>query len=200
VKPAEQAGRDRARTRQLTSQACGEKTPTLPSLVPARSTVPNPTTPAAPHQALARPRRAVVAVLTVGLLAGLVGAAAPAQASTFGQRVVAEAQKHQGKPYVYGATGPDRFDCSGFTLYVFSRFGKKLPHNSAQQYSAPGVKKVANSSKQLGDLIFMRSSSGRITHVGIYAGSGKWWVAPKSGDRVKLQALYSSNYVTGRVT
>ena len=157
--------------------------------------------PADTHRPARRLTSALLGLVTLAtVLTGAVVTAGPAQASTFGQRVVAEAQKHQGKPYQYGATGPSRFDCSGFTLYVFSRFGKRLPHNSAQQYTAPGVRKVANSSKQLGDLIFMRSSSNRITHVGIYAGSGRWWVAPKSGDRVKLQTLYSSNYVTGRVT
>ena len=176
-------------------------------LVPSvhASTAPDPvgTHPRPVQQTAARSRLTAAwmsLVLLLTSLAGVVLTADPAAASTFGQRVVAEAQKHQGKPYQYGATGPSRFDCSGFTLYVFSRFGKKLPHNSAQQYTAPGVRKVANNSKQLGDLIFMRNSSNRITHVGIYAGNGKWWVAPKTGDRVKLQALYSSNYLTARVT
>jgi peptidoglycan DL-endopeptidase CwlO len=137
-------------------------------------------------------------VLTGSLVAGTTVTAAPASAETLGQRAVAEAKRHAGKPYQYGAAGPSRFDCSGFTLYVFSRFGKKLPHNSTQQYNR--VHKVAKTQKQVGDLIFMRSSSGRITHVGIFAGSGKWWVAPKAGDVVKLQSLYSSNYVVGRVT
>ena len=45
----------------------------------------------------------------------------------------------------------------------------------------------------------MKNSSGRITHVGIYAGGNRWWVSPKSGDRVKLQSLYSSNYVVARL-
>ena len=137
-------------------------------------------------------------VLTGSLVAGTTVTAAPASAETLGQRAVAEAKRHAGKPYQYGATGPHRFDCSGFTLYVFSRFGKSLPHSSSQQYAK--VHKVAKTQKQLGDLIFMRNSSGRITHVGIFAGSGKWWVAPKTGDVVKLQTIYSSNYVVGRVT
>jgi peptidoglycan DL-endopeptidase CwlO len=123
----------------------------------------------------------------------------PAEATTLGQRAVTEASRHKGKPYLYGAVGPYKFDCSGFTLYVYGRLGKRLPHNSAQQYNAPGVRHVAKSSRTLGDLVFMRSSSGRITHVGIYAGSNRWWVAPKSGDRVKLQTLYSTNYVVGRI-
>ena len=50
-----------------------------------------------------------------------------------------------------------------------------------------------------GDLIFFRNSSGRISHVGIYAGGGKFWHAPRSGTVVKLAAIYSSNYVVGRI-
>lgn len=151
------------------------------------------------HRGTPLRRLLLTVALTVATLAPTLAVAAPASAATFGQRVVYEASQHNGKPYVYGATGPSRFDCSGFTLYVFSRFGKRLPHNSAQQYTAAGVRRIAKSSRVLGDLIFMRNSSGRITHVGIYAGSNRWWVAPKAGDRVKLQTLYSSNYSVARV-
>ncbi len=116
---------------------------------------------------------------------------------TLGQQVVAEAARHEGAPYVYGAAGPTRFDCSGFTRYVYGRFGKVLPHNSTAQYRATA--RVAQQDKQPGDLLFVRSSSGAITHVGIYAGSGSWWVAPKTGDRVKLQRVYTTRYSVGRV-
>ena len=117
--------------------------------------------------------------------------------SVTGSRIVAEASRHIGKPYVYGAVGPNRFDCSGYTKYVFARFGKALPHNSAAQVGS--TVRVARSAKKQGDLIFMRSSSGRVTHVGIYAGANRWLVAPKTGDRVKLQTLYSQRYTVGRV-
>lgn len=138
-------------------------------------------------------------LLAATLAASGVAVAPPAQAATLGSQVVLEASRHQGQPYVYGAVGPTRFDCSGFTLYVFGRFGRRLPHSSSAQYTATGVRHVAKSSRIVGDLIFMKSSSGRITHVGIYAGSNRWWVAPKTGDHVKLQTLYSTNYVVGRM-
>lgn len=127
-------------------------------------------------------------------------AAAPATSvasAAMGSRIVAEATSHLGKPYVYGAAGPSRFDCSGYTKYVFSRFGKSLPHNSAAQIR--NTTPVAKSAKKPGDLIFMRSRSGRVTHVGIYAGANRWLVSPKSGDRVKSQVLYSTRYTVGRV-
>ncbi len=151
---------------------------------------------------LSRIRRttAATALALVTLGAGGVVTAAPAEAAgSLGQRAVAEARTHVGKPYVYGAVGPSKFDCSGFTLYVYRKLGRSLPHSSSGQYTARGVRHVSASAKAVGDLIFMKSSSGRITHVGIYAGGNKWYVAPKSGDHVKLQTLYSSRYVVGRL-
>jgi cell wall-associated NlpC family hydrolase len=144
-------------------------------------------------------RIAAAVSLAAAVFGGTIAAAAPAQAATpLGQKVVAEAQSHKGKPYVYGAVGPSSFDCSGFTKYVFSRFGKNLPRTAAAQYTA--TRHIGQGAKQAGDLIFMRSSSGSITHVGIFNGGNSWWVAPKAGDHVKLQALYSPNYSVGRVS
>ena len=116
--------------------------------------------------------------------------------SSTGARYVQEASRHAGKPYQWGAVGPSRFDCSGFTMYVFGRFGKKLPHNSGQQYGV--TRHIAQSQKQVGDLIFI-SSGGRISHVGIYAGGNDMWASPKSGDVVKRQRIWSSSYYVGRV-
>lgn len=128
---------------------------------------------------------------------GVLGVASPADATTYQTAVINEAAHHKGQPYVYGAAGPTRFDCSGYTLYVYSRFGKRLPHNSAQQYSV--IRHISKSSLAVGDLLFFRNSTGRISHVAIYAGSGRMWHAPHSGTVVKLAAIYSSNYVVGRV-
>ena len=133
-------------------------------------------------------------VTAFGLLAAV---AAPANAmTTYQYKVIDEAARHKGQPYVYGAAGPSRFDCSGFTLYVFKRFGKRLPHSSARQYSV--VHHISKRSMRVGDLIFFRSSSGRIYHVGIFAGSGRMWHAPHTGSRVQLAKIYSSNFVVGR--
>jgi cell wall-associated NlpC family hydrolase len=137
-------------------------------------------------------------VLLVALLGSLlVTTAAPADASTPGTAYIQEAARHNGAPYAYGATGPSKFDCSGFTRYVFGRFGKSLPHSSSAQYSY--VQHIAKSSKQVGDILFFRTSSGSITHVGIYAGGSSMWDAPRSGDHVRKRAIYSSNYSVGRI-
>lgn len=148
---------------------------------------------------LTRPRsRTFSFVLLLATALGLTGLVAPpANAmTTYQSGVLHEAQRHQGKPYQWGAVGPYKFDCSGYTLYVFGRFGKKLPHNAAKQYAA--VRHISKSNRQIGDLIFTRNSSGSIYHVGIYAGNGKIWHSPKSGSYVKLSTIWSSNYVVGR--
>jgi peptidoglycan DL-endopeptidase CwlO len=127
---------------------------------------------------------------------GLGTAVASADSRPAGDRVLDEAPKHQGKPYRYGATGPDAFDCSGFTQYAFGQVGVALPRTSADQYAAS--EKVAKADRRPGDLIAMRNSNGAVTHVGIYAGHDDWWVASTGSKRVILQDLYSSNYSVGR--
>ena len=134
----------------------------------------------------------LLSLLSLGWTAG------PAAASSsLGQQAVSEAARHQGKPYQYGAAGPTRFDCSGLAQFVYGRLGKQLPRTTWAQHAA--TIPVAKADRAPGDLLFMQSSSGSITHVGIYAGSNRWWVAPKTGDVVKLQTLYSTSYTVGRV-
>jgi cell wall-associated NlpC family hydrolase len=114
-----------------------------------------------------------------------------------GAKVIAEAKKHKGALYKFGAAGPKRFDCSGYTKYVYKKAaGKKLPHkaNSQQKYG----KAVSKSKKKVGDLIVFRSGSYG-THAGIYAGSGYMWDSPHSGARVGKHKIYGSNYVVRRL-
>ena len=118
--------------------------------------------------------------------------------STLGQRAVQIAAQQAGKPYRYGSAGPNSFDCSGFTTYIYkTRLGKSIPRTSAQQERA--IPRVAQSAKRPGDLLFFRTG-GRVSHVGVYAGGGKMWAAPTTGDRVKLQTIYTSRYTVGRVS
>ncbi len=114
------------------------------------------------------------------------------------QKLIAEARRHQGQPYRYGAAGPSSFDCSGFTSYVFrTALGRSLPRSSRDQYAA-APHKLARGQEQPGDLIFTYDSSGRIYHVGIYAGNGNMWHSPQSGDVVKLSSIYTRSYKVGR--
>lgn len=147
-----------------------------------------------------RARLAAVATSLTLLAPGvaLIGTS-PAQATTLGQRAVAEAARHYGAPYQYGAAGPYRFDCSGLTLYVFARLGRSLPHSAALQYNARGVQHVSRAQLALGDLVFTIRSGG-IRHVGIYAGSNQMWAATQTGDVVRKQSLANRVLVFGRVS
>jgi peptidoglycan DL-endopeptidase CwlO len=102
-------------------------------------------------------------------------------------RILSTAASFEGTPYVWGATGPSSFDCSGFTQYVFKKMGISLPRTAQQQYDS--VQHLSKSQAQPGDLIFM-GSPGDIYHVAIYAGNGKMWTAPEPGESVKLGNLF----------
>ncbi|MEV4280101.1 C40 family peptidase [Actinoplanes xinjiangensis] len=156
-----------------------------------------------PRSATAAPQTSTVAAVRALPQAVAVSPAtvtvtsATARAQLAGTRVVSEAARHKGKKYKFGAAGPKRFDCSGFTLYVYKKAtGRKLPHkaNLQQRYG----KAVAKSKARPGDLIIIRKGS-RGTHAGIYAGGGKMWSAPRTGKTVSKQKIWSRNYVVRRL-
>ncbi|HYT25718.1 MAG TPA: NlpC/P60 family protein, partial [Actinomycetota bacterium] len=95
-----------------------------------------------------------------------------------------------GKPYVWGATGPAAFDCSGLTLMAWAQAGVALPHFAAAQFAIG--RPVTRSELQPGDLIFRNSP---ISHVAIYVGSGLQIAATHTGSTVKLQAAFSGDIV-----
>ncbi|MDI6800121.1 MAG: NlpC/P60 family protein [Actinomycetota bacterium] len=105
--------------------------------------------------------------------------------------VVDIATRYLGIPYQWGADGLDSFDCSGFTMHVYSKVGVKLPHSSRSQYSSG--KRISRDQLAPGDLVFF----GRpIHHVGIYIGAGNFIHAPRTGDVISIDSLSSrSNYV-----
>jgi cell wall-associated NlpC family hydrolase len=114
-----------------------------------------------------------------------------------GARVLAEARRHTGALYKFGAAGPRRFDCSGFTMYVYRKtLGKKLPHkaNSQQRYG----RAVSKGRKQVGDLIVFRSGSYGY-HAAVYAGGGYVYDSPHTGARVGRHKIFSGNYVVRRM-
>ncbi|MEE0325869.1 SH3 domain-containing protein [Butyricicoccus sp.] len=112
-----------------------------------------------------------------------------------GSSIVSYAKSFLGCSYVYGATGPRSFDCSGFTQYVYAHFGKSIPRNSAAQYS--GSKKISKSQLQAGDLIFFsNSSAGKVGHVAIYIGGGQMIHAANSKTGVCIDSINSSYYTS----
>ena len=101
---------------------------------------------------------------------------------------IAEAKRQLGKPYVWGAAGPDSFDCSGLTLWAWRAGGVNLPHYSGSQYSS--TTHIPLSAIQPGDLIFYQSPS---EHVALYIGGGQIIHAPHSGGVVQYDSLYYWN-------
>lgn len=104
------------------------------------------------------------------------------------ENIVNFAMKQRGKRYVWGATGPNTFDCSGLMKYVFNHYGYSLPRVSAAQ--AQIGKHLSYSQLKRGDLVFFRNSKeARISHVGMYLGNGQYIHAPTSGDVVKVSPM-----------
>ena len=149
-------------------------------------------------------RRPLTHVLAgvIFVLAALVAAsaltmpAAEAMTPDKRERVLHVAASKKGTPYRYGATGPRAFDCSGYTRWVFSRVGERLPRTSRAQAGA--AKRIKKSSRRTGDLVFFRNH-GRVYHVGIYAGRHTIWHSPRTGERVKRTRIWTSNLSYGRV-
>lgn len=135
---------------------------------------------------------------TVLAYAGAYGYVDPASIPA---RAVALVRSRIGAPYVWGAEGPDAFDCSGLVLWVYQQLGLQTPRTAQQQFewAAP----IEPSQLQPGDLVFYENTypaPERITHVGIYVGNGTMVMAPSSGDFVKEVALsnayWSAHFVS----
>ncbi|WP_369638869.1 NlpC/P60 family protein [Nocardia sp. JMUB6875] len=98
-----------------------------------------------------------------------------------------------GDPYVWGATGPDQFDCSGLVQWAFRQVGKSVPRTSQQQ-SSFGTP-VAEKDLQPGDVVFFYSD---ISHVGIYAGNGLMLHASTFGVPVQVAPMSSTPFHSAR--
>lgn len=144
-------------------------------------------------------------LLSFGLTGGIAAVSAPAAqaapavqstasvasystvSASVASSAVRVAASKKGKPYRWGASGPNAFDCSGLTSYAYRQAGKSLPRTAHAQYRAS--KKISRSQARPGDLVFYGGA--RKHHVGIYAGNGKMWHAPNSGSSVKLSSVRS---------
>ena len=105
----------------------------------------------------------------------------PTNASGAAAQAIAFAKEQLGEPYVYGASGPDSWDCSGLTSQAYASAGIALPRSSSSQ-AGVGTP-VSTSSMSPGDLVFYYSP---ISHVGIYLGNGQLIHAPHSGSVVQI--------------
>ncbi|MCX7746737.1 MAG: C40 family peptidase [Clostridia bacterium] len=122
--------------------------------------------------------------------------------STGGKDMISYSKKFLGVRYVYGGSSPKGFDCSGFTQYVFRKYGISINRVAADQ--AKQGKKVKRSELKSGDLVFFDTNGGHnyINHVGLYIGNGKF-IHASSGSRYKvviseMAGFYDDAYMTAR--
>ncbi|MGL4208912.1 MAG: C40 family peptidase, partial [Candidatus Adiutrix sp.] len=98
------------------------------------------------------------------------------------------AHKYIGTPYKYGGRSPRGFDCSGLTWYVYNLQNINLPPSSSKQSTYGQL--IKKNKLAPGDLVFFRNTpKGRIGHVGIYIGQGKFIHAPGTGKKVTVASL-----------
>jgi cell wall-associated NlpC family hydrolase len=112
------------------------------------------------------------------------------RSGALGDRAAALAQDQLGKQYQWGASGPDKFDCSGLVMYVYNELGVPLPRVSRQQASA-GYH-VDRKDLKPGDLVFFHLNGSRIDHVGIYVGGSRFVHAPRRYMPVRTDSLNDS--------
>jgi hypothetical protein len=101
--------------------------------------------------------------------------------------ILALAQQQLGKTYVFGAAGPNTFDCSGLVTYVFGKQGINLPHHAADQATYGTA--VNPNAIQAGDLVFSDWGDGANSHVGIATSSSQIIDAPHTGAVVRYDNL-----------
>ncbi|MFF6829803.1 NlpC/P60 family protein [Streptomyces longwoodensis] len=97
----------------------------------------------------------------------------------------AAAQSRVGSPYVWGATGPNSFDCSGLTQWAYAQAGISLPRTTYEQAKI-GTRITSQSDLQVGDLVFFYND---LHHVGLYAGNGQVLHAPRTGTVVRYESM-----------
>jgi cell wall-associated NlpC family hydrolase len=109
---------------------------------------------------------------------------------------IAAARNRLGVPYVWGATGPDAFDCSGLTQWSYAHAGIALPRTAAEQWNAGPHPALAD--LEPGDLLFWAlntSDPATIHHVAMYIGSGMMIAAPHTGENVQIQPVYMAGFI-----
>ena len=115
------------------------------------------------------------------------------------EKVASDAHNYIGSRYVYGTSGPNTFDCSGFTSFLYKQYGVSLPRTSTSQGTVGRY--VDKNSLVEGDIVcFSNRSDRKINHVGIYVGDGNFIHASTSVRGVVMDSLYSNYYVNHYVT
>lgn len=173
------AARDAARRTTTTTT-----TTTKPSASSGPVVTPRPTTTTA-----TKPESTTTTTVVVG------GGSSAPPPSAGADAAITEARRQIGKPYEWGGSGPDSFDCSGLTGWAWRAGGKKLSHSSRAQFSE--TSRVSLEDILPGDLLFYGDP---IHHVALYIGDGQMIEAPETGKNVRYASIYRRDYTgAGRV-
>ena len=121
------------------------------------------------------------------------------ESSSSNSDIAATAKQYLGTGYVYGGASPRGFDCSGFTMYVYSQHGYSLPHSATSQWqSGLGARVYSSSELQPGDLVFFndpsRNAGKACSHAGIYTGDGQFIHSSSSRSGGVIVSSLTSGY------
>lgn len=144
---------------------------------------------------IAQPGRRNIVLIVVLLAMAACGSQPPAESRSQirspGDRAVAVALDQVGVPYRYGGSSPNGFDCSGLVHYSYEAAGVNVPRTTGQLWSEARI--VNGNDVRPGDLLFF-SIEGKMSHVGMYVGDGRFVHAPQSGRSVSVASLDSPFY------
>ncbi|WP_165485457.1 C40 family peptidase [Protofrankia symbiont of Coriaria ruscifolia] len=143
---------------------------------------------------------AVVGPLTWDALFGTSASQAPAPgeaSASVAAAAISIAEQQIGKPYLYGGSGPDAFDCSGLIQYAYAQIGVSIPRTTYNQFAA--LRPVSRADAHPGDVIFFLDAEGQAYHDGLYAGNGQMIVSRHPGTYVQYQEIWTDDYRIGRV-
>jgi peptidoglycan DL-endopeptidase CwlO len=136
-------------------------------------------------------------VSAVGTAGGTINTNGPITApNNIAAMAIAAAHSRLGVPYVWGATGPNSFDCSGLTRWSYAHAGIALPRTAAEQWNAGPHPSLAD--LEPGDLLFWAlntSDPATIHHVAMYIGHGLMIAAPHTGENVQIQPVYDAGLI-----
>jgi cell wall-associated NlpC family hydrolase len=118
----------------------------------------------------------------------------PVHSTAATKKIVKVAKNHIGDKYVWGATGPNKFDCSGLVVFSYGKAGMTPPRVSEDQFGAARV--IPASRAVPGDLVFWHDSEGDVYHVGIYLAPGKTVAAIDPAEGVDYQQLWNPSIVS----
>lgn len=142
---------------------------------------------------ISQPARILRRVLLIGAaIAGLGGCASTEVVQgRIGDRAASVALDQVGTPYRYGGATPAGFDCSGLVHYSYRQAGMAIPRTTGGQWAE--LAPVDRRDLRAGDLLFF-SIDGKMSHVGLYLGGGRFVHAPSSGRTVEIERLDSKYY------